>query len=284
MVESKRGLGRGLSALLDEAAAATTPEARRAAGVRELPIETVVANPDQPRRHFDPAALEELAESIRLHGVIQPILVRATEGETYQIVAGERRWRAAQRAQLETIPALVRNLNDAEVMGLALVENLQRSDLNPIEEARAYRSLAETFGRNHETIAQLVGKSRPHVANTLRLTRLPEKVQALVIEGALSAGHARALLDLDNAEALADEAVKKGLSVRQVEAMAAKLKTGPRARQARLFDADAAAVEHDLAETLGLKVKLIDKGGKGELRIAYESLEQLDAVLAKLHR
>lgn len=284
MVESKRGLGRGLSALLDEAAAATTPEARRAAGVRELPIESVVTNPDQPRRHFDPTALEELAESISQHGVIQPILVRTVDGEAYQIVAGERRWRAAQKARLETIPALVRSLTDAEVMGLALVENLQRSDLNPIEEARAYRNLAETYGRNHESIAQMVGKSRPYVANTLRLTRLPEKVQALVMEGALSAGHARALLDLDNAEALADETVKKGLSVRQVEALAAKLKAGPKARQARRFDADAAAVEHDLAETLGLKVKLIDKGGRGELRIAYESLEQLDAVLAKLHR
>ncbi|HEV7158321.1 MAG TPA: ParB/RepB/Spo0J family partition protein [Caulobacteraceae bacterium] len=288
MAESRRGLGRGLSALLEEAAAATTDEARRAVGVQELPIELIRRNPDQPRRNFDPEGLRELAESIRERGLIQPILVRPLDGAAseYQIVAGERRWRAAQLAGLHQIPAIVRHLGDLEVIELAVIENVQRSDLNALEEARGYAVMVKRFNRSHEAIAGIVGKSRSHVANTLRLMRLPDRVQAHLEGGRLSAGHARALLDLDDAEALAERIIRGGLNVRQTEALARRARSGeasPPKRQAKP-GGDAASLAKDLTDVLGLKVEVRARGEAGEVRIAYQSLEQLDELCARLMR
>ena len=290
MVESRRGLGRGLSALLEEAQAATSPEARRTAGVQELPVELVRRNPDQPRRNFDAEALQELADSIRERGVIQPILVRPMAGAPgeYQIVTGERRWRAAQVAGLHQIPAIVRELDDLEVVELALIENIQRADLNALEEARGYAAMIKRFNRSHEIIAGIVGKSRSHVANTLRLMRLPETVQAHLEAGRLTAGHARALLDLDDAESLANRVIRAGLNVRQTEALAKRSRAGPEpaakpGRGARK-SADTAELESNLAEVLGLKVEIRGQGEAGEMRIAYKTLEQLDDLCARLMR
>ena len=290
MAEGRRGLGRGLSALLEEAQAATTQEARRAAGVQELPIELVRRNPDQPRKHFEPEALQELADSIRERGLIQPIVVRPlpdAPGE-FQIVTGERRWRASQLAGLHVIAALVRELDDLEVVELALIENIQRADLNALEEARGYAGMIKRFNRSHETIAGIVGKSRSHVANTLRLMRLPQSVQDHLEAGRLTAGHARALLDIDDAEAMADKVIRSGLNVRQTEALAKKGRNPapatPERRRSSGRGADAAALERDLGAVLGLKVEVHDNGGKGELRIAYRTLEQLDDLCARVMR
>jgi ParB family chromosome partitioning protein len=285
-------LGRGLSALLEEAGAATTPEARQAVGVRELYIEQIVRNPDQPRRTFAPEDLDELTASIRERGVISPIVVRprpgGAEGE-YQIVAGERRWRASQRAGLRTIPGVVRDLDDLEVMEIALIENIQRADLNALEEARGYAAMEARFGRNAEAIAKVVGKSRSHVANTLRLMRLPEPVRLHVEAGRLSAGHARALLETENAADIADRVVKQGLNVRQTEALARRAKIGgaelPAPRKAPgAKDADTIDLETTLGNTLGLKVEVLDSGGAGELRLHYQTLEQLDDLCERLSR
>ena len=289
MAEGRRGLGRGLSALLDEAEAATTQEGRRAAGALDLPIEIIRPNPGQPRRAFDSEELAELAASIRERGVIQPILVRPSPkgaGE-YQIIAGERRWRAAQLAGLHAIPALVRDVADLEVMEIALIENIQRADLNALEEARGYGAMIERFNRSQDAIAGVVGKSRSHVANTLRLLRLPGPVQAHLAAGRLSAGHARALLDLDEAVAVAEDIIRKGLNVRQTEALAKSLRAGsgaPRRPAVARKDADTRALEHDLGDVLGLRVDIRDMGGAGEVRIFYRSLEQLDDLCARLNR
>jgi len=286
MAEGRRGLGRGLSALLDEAETATTPEGRRAAGALDLPIELIRRNPDQPRRAFDAEGLHELAASIRERGVIQPIIVRPQPGGEYQIIAGERRWRASQIAGLHAIPALVRDLDDLEVMEIALIENIQRADLNALEEARGYAAMIKRFNRTHDTIGGIVGKSRSHVANTLRLMRLPQPVQDHLEAGRLSAGHARALLDLEGAEGVADEIVKRGLNVRQTEALAKRLRAGPAtgARAKPGKDADTVALESDLSNVLGLAVSIRDSGGAGEVRIAYKTLEQLDEVCRRLTR
>jgi ParB family chromosome partitioning protein len=288
MAETRRGLGRGLSALLEETQAASTPDGRRAAGALDIPIELIQRNPDQPRRNFSEDDLEELAASVRERGVLQPILLRPapdTPGE-YQIVAGERRWRAAQRAELRAIPALVRELDDLQVMEVALIENIQRADLNALEEARGYASMMEKYPRNAEQIAAVVGKSRSHVANTLRLMRLPRTVQEHLEAGRLTAGHARALLDLDDAEALAERVIKGGLNVRQTEA----LTRGARGRgststvKSQARDADTVALENDLAEVLGLDVRIDDKDGAGEVKIRYTTLEQLDDICRRLTR
>lgn len=287
----RRGLGRGLSALLDEAEAATTPEGRRAVGALDIPIELIGRNPDQPRRNFAEEDLAGLAASIAERGVLQPILVRPvaeTPGE-YQIVAGERRWRAAQRAGLRAIPALVRDLDDLEVMEVAIIENVQRADLNPLEEARGYAAMSERFHRSAETIAGVVGKSRVHVANTLRLMRLPVAVQTHLEAGRLTAGHARTLIDLDEAEALAERIVKTGLNVRQAEALARRARAAaPRparpAREKTERDNDTRALENDLSNVLGLAVEIRYKEGAGEVRIAYATLEQLDDLCRRLTR
>jgi ParB family chromosome partitioning protein len=284
--EGRRGLGRGLSALLGEAEAATTGPGAQG-GAREIPIELIARNPDQPRLHFAEAELEELAASIRQRGVLQPILLRPYPGKPgeYQIVAGERRWRAAQKAGLQALPALVRDIGDQETLELALIENLQRADLNALEEAAAFSSLMSLSGGTQDELAQAVGKSRSHVANTLRLLQLPEDVQSLVRQGRLSAGHARALIGLAEAGTLAEEIVQKGLSVRDAEALARKAAAGPAAaRAAPRKSADTLALERDLSERLGLQVQIQDKDGKGEVRIRYADLEQLDEVCRRLTR
>jgi len=284
MAEGRRGLGRGLSALLDEVEAPA--EGRRTAGVTEIPVELVKANPDQPRRHFDETELEELAQSIREKGVLQPILVRpAVFAGEYQIVAGERRWRAAQRAGVRSIPALVRSLSDEEVLEIAIVENIQRTDLSALEEAEGYRTLIDKFGRTQAQVADTVGKSRVHVTNALRLLQLPASVQAMVRDGQLTPGHVRPLIGVADAERLAEEIVGRGLSVRQTENLArgggASAYAPPR-RGGK--DADTIALETDLAEVLGLPVEIRDAGGTGEVRIRYASLEQLDEVCRRLTR
>jgi ParB family chromosome partitioning protein len=289
MAEGRRGLGRGLSALLDEAEAASTPEGRRAAGAMDLPLELIRPNPAQPRRVFGAEAMDELAESIRRRGVIQPILVRPLpekNGE-YQIVAGERRWRAAQQAGLRAVPALVRDLDDLEVMEVALIENIQRTDLNALEEARGYETMAERFGRSHETIADIVGKSRSHVANTLRLLGLPEPIRDHLEAGRLTAGHARALLGVDDGVQLAAHIIERRLSVRQTEALARRSASGIERRKGRkeaAKHADTLDLESQLSEALGLQVRLTAAGAAGEVRIRYQSLEQLDEVCSRLLR
>jgi ParB family chromosome partitioning protein len=278
MVESRRGLGRGLSALLDEVEA---PAEGGRAAMTEIPVEAIKASPSQPRRRFDDADIEELAASIREKGVLQPILVRpAVFAGEYEIVAGERRWRAAVRTGVRTIPALVRSLSDAEVLEIAIVENVQRVDLSPIEEAEGYRALMDRFDRTQADVAQVVGKSRVHVANALRLLQLPEAVKDMVREGRLTAGHARPLIGAPDAERLAAEVAEKGLTVRQAETLARGRAASPRKRK----DADTAALENDLSEVLGLKVEIRDAGGAGELRIRYASLEQLDDLCRRLTR
>jgi ParB family chromosome partitioning protein len=282
--EGRRGLGRGLSALLGEAEAAGQPGP---GGAREIPIELIARNPDQPRTDFGEAELEELAQSVRLRGVLQPILVRPAPGRAgeYQIVAGERRWRAAQRAGLNAVPALVRELGDQETLELALIENLQRENLNAMEEAHAFSSLIGLSGGSQEDVAQAVGKSRSHVANTLRLLQLPATIQGLVRQGRLSAGHARTLIGADDPDALAREILNGGLSVRGAEALARKAAAPakPAKPQARKSN-DTLALERDLSEHLGLEVQIQDKDGRGELRIRYADLEQLDEVCRRLTR
>ena len=283
--EGRRGLGRGLSALLGESEASVQPGA--AGGAREVPIELIVANPDQPRLYFAEAELEELARSVRQRGVLQPILLRPAPGRTgeYQIVAGERRWRAAQRAGLTTVPAVVREIGDQETLELALIENLQRENLNAMEEAAAYSSLLNLSGGSQEDLAQAVGKSRSHVANTLRLMQLPEEIQTLVRQGRLSAGHARTLIGAADPQALAKEILDGELSVRDAEALARKAATSARSPKAAPRKSnDTAALERDLSEHLGLAVQIQDKDGRGELRIHYADLEQLDDLCRRLTR
>ena len=285
-LEGRRGLGRGLSALLGEADAGG-PAGHGVPGARDIPIELVHANPAQPRTHFDEAELEELVLSIRQKGVLQPILVRPLPGNAgeYQIVAGERRWRAAQRAGLTAVPAVVRELTDTETLEIALIENIQRTDLNPIEEACAYQSLMELRQATQEQVAETVGRSRSQVANTLRLLQLPGTVQTLVRAGKLSAGHARTLVGAAEPEVLASRIIQRGLSVRDAEALArrsAASEPKPGGARTGSKSADTQALERDLSERLGLEVEINDKAGVGEVRIRYRSLEQLDDVCHRL--
>ncbi|MFT4956473.1 MAG: ParB family chromosome partitioning protein [Brevundimonas sp.] len=288
MAERQRGLGRGLSALIGDTAEAVAADVEARAGVREIPIEQLHPNPDQPRTHFSDDEIAELSASIRDKGVLQPLLVRpAPGGDGWQIIAGERRWRASQKAGLKTIPVLVRELDDGQVLEIAIVENVQREDLNPVEEARAYRTLMERFNRTQDVVAGVVGKSRSHVANTLRLLALPDPVLDHVVAGRLSAGHARALITAPNPDELADTVIKSGLSVRQTEALARQAAEGPKTAKAKPAidrSADTVALEQDLGDALGLKVEVRDKGGKGELVIRYGALEQLDDLCRRLTR
>lgn len=296
------GLGRGLNALFGDVAveapvlatpggaAKATPVAGDA--VQHVSVGSIRPLPGQPRRHFDEDAIAELADSIGLRGLLQPIIVRrAPDGEGYQLVAGERRWRAAQRAGLHQIPALVRELDDAATYEIALVENIQRQDLNAIEEAGAYRRLIEDFGHNQEALAKLVGKSRSHVANLMRLLDLPASVQALVGDGSLAMGHARALIGADDAEAIARRVAKEGLSVRAVEALVRAGRGGDAPRKAPLEyksadggrDPDIVAVERHLSELLGIGVAIqYAGGGKGALTLKFASLDQLDMICQRL--
>ncbi len=291
-------LGRGLEALLGDSrreeplvtGAASTPAGRPINGLAQLPVADIEPHPDQPRRHFDEAALEELAASIAARGVIQPVIVRPLANGRYQLVAGERRWRAAQRAHLHEIPALVRDLSERDVMALALIENLQREDLNPIEEARAYQRLAESEGMTQAEIARMVDKSRSHVANLQRLLSLPEPVIVMVEDGRLSMGHARALIGADNATDLAEAAVARRLSVREVEqAMRRQARVASPPRRARnpreqADAADVAAVQSHLEEFLGLPVKIDADADphSGSVTIRYRTLDQLDLICARL--
>jgi len=340
MSEVKRGLGRGLSALLGEpvktetptpanapAWAAPQPEPPRApiepprnvfelptasttqqppaaptppraaaptntasdAGPRGIAIDLVQRNPQQPRKHFDENELTDLANSIRTHGVLQPILVRPIAGGRYEIVAGERRWRAAQKAGLHSIPAVIRELNEVEVLEIAIVENVQRMDLNPIEEAQGFQALIDRFGRTQQEIADAVGKSRPHIANMLRLLSLPDDLQEMVRDGRLSSGHARAILTAPDPHALAKRAVSEGLNVREIERLAQLAKDekhGPRVTPGGAAadgkSADTRALEQSLSNALGIDVTITEKGTAGDLKISYKTLEQLDDVIRRL--
>ncbi len=296
MIEKpQRGnLGRGLAALFGEEEGGFG-DLNEIGSAKEVPIEQIHPNANQPRRHFTEEALEELSASIRSNGVLQPILVRhhgQRPGE-YEIVAGERRWRAAQRAQLHQVPVLVRDIDDGQALELALVENLQREDLSALEEADAYHHLIERFHYTQEALAKDLGKSRSHIANTLRLRALPEAVKALLERGELRAGHARALLSAEDPEALAQKIVKKRLSVRQVERLIQQEKSpkAPKARRPRSMpksgadkDPDTVALERDLSDMLGLKVTIDFHEEGGALTIRYQTLEQLDDVLRRLNQ
>lgn len=291
-------LGRGMDSLLGEVkalkpaerATATAPESATSDGGHELQVEAIRRNPAQPRRTFDETALKELAESIKLRGVLQAILVRPDPNDDgkFQIIAGERRWRAAQMAGLKTIPAVIRELDELELLEIGIIENVQRADLNPIEEAEAYEALMKRFGRTQETMAQSVGKSRVHIANTLRLLQLPEAARAYVREGKITAGHARAALGSSDPEALMDLAVKNGWSVREVEARAKaeRIDDSPietkSAKKTAEKDVDTEALEADLSRQLGLVVDIRHGKDGGELRIKYRDLEQLDDVCRRL--
>ncbi|NIJ07399.1 ParB family chromosome partitioning protein [Sphingomonas vulcanisoli] len=287
MSEVKRGLGRGLSSLLGEVKREEPIAGAGASeGVRMLAVAAIFPNPDQPRRHFDESALDELAASVKARGLIQPIVVRPS-GKGFEIVAGERRWRAAQRAQLHQIPALIRTLDDGEMLELAIIENIQREDLNAIEEAESYQRLAKTYGHSQEALAKLVGKSRSHVANLLRLLDLPPAVRAMVVDGRLSMGHARALIGAPDAEAIAHDVVKRGLSVRETEALVRKAKPKPPKPLGPLefksMNADIVALERQLGDLLGLKVAIQHRsGGDGTVALDYSTLDQLDMICQRL--
>ncbi len=277
----RSGLGRGLNALMGDLAREEPvggSQAGASPGIRSLPVGSLTPHPCQPRRHFDEAALEELTQSIALRGLIQPIVVRP-HGTGYQIVAGERRWRAAQRARLHEVPVIVRDFDDTQTMEVALVENIQRQDLNAIEEAEAYQRLIEDFGHTQEALGKLVHKSRSHVANLLRLLELPKQVQERVLHGALSMGHARALIGAPDVEALADKIVDRGLSVRDTEKLVRATKPIQRSQSDGAGrDPDLAALEHQLGDLLGLGVRVQYGPKGGTLTLSYSTLDQLDMV------
>ncbi|MEL7106355.1 MAG: ParB/RepB/Spo0J family partition protein [Pseudomonadota bacterium] len=287
----KRGLGRGLSALMADVGTTTEDAARPNDGGapsrpdRMLPVERLLPNPDQPRRRFVDGALAELAQSVAQKGVIQPLIVRPhpSKSDHYEIVAGERRWRAAQKAQLHEVPVVIRSFSDTEVLEVAIIENIQRADLNPIEEGLGYRQLIEKFGHTQEQMAEALGKSRSHIANSMRLLGLPEAVQDHLSEGRLSAGHARALITSDDPAALAQIVIARGLSVRETEKLAkgpATTNKSPKAAPDK--DADTRALEADLSAALGLKVSINHVGEAGTVSIKYRSLEELDGLVSKL--
>ncbi|HEY4134764.1 MAG TPA: ParB/RepB/Spo0J family partition protein [Alphaproteobacteria bacterium] len=281
-------LGRGLAALFGEESA-DYAELDKARPAKAVPIEFLRPGKFQPRQHFDQAHIQSLVDSIREKGILQPILVRrlASEPNAYEIVAGERRWRAAQLAQLHEVPVTIRELTDRDALEIALVENIQRENLNAMEEAEGYRRLMDEFKHTQEDLGRVIGKSRSHIANLLRLLSLPQGVRELVESGELSAGHARALIGIDDAEELAREAVKEGLSVRQVEALAKadraqKAGKRPPAKKAQLRDANIVALERDLSNLLGLKVAISFNGKGGALTVHYSTLDQLDDVLRRM--
>jgi len=284
----RRGLGRGLSALMGESAIEQpiAPGSPRAAGVQTMAVASIQPNPDQPRRHFDDAALDELGRSIAERGLIQPIVVRPhPAGAGYQIVAGERRWRAAQRAQLHEVPVLVRNLSDAETLEFAIVENIQRQDLNAIEEAQSYQKLISDFGHTQEALGKLVSKSRSHVANMLRLLDLPEAVRAMVADGRLSMGHARALITSRDPETVAAEVLRRDLSVRETEKLARDGRAPRASKPAKPIgadDADVAVLEHQLSDILGLRVTIEHGASGGRIAVSYSTLDQLDFLCQRL--
>ena len=289
--ETRPRLGRGLAALIgdagDESAAL-----RRARGQKKIPIEFLRPNPRNPRKSFDEAELDDLTRSIEEKGIIQPILARTVAGvaDLYEIIAGERRWRAAQKIGLHEVPIIVVEADDKQALELAIIENVQRANLNALEEAQGYQQLEHEFGYSQQDLAKIIGKSRSHVANTLRLLKLPERTKRLLAEGALSAGHARALLTIADADAIADRIVAKGLSVRDVEKIAQTAAARQAGKSATAFDknaetdknADTRALEKSLCDVLGLSVTIAAHGEAGEIRIRYKTLEQLDDLCRKL--
>ena len=290
---SRSRLGRGLAALIGEVAGESS-SVERPRGQRRLPTGSLRPNARNPRRSFSNAELDELVASLRERGIIQPIIARPVRGaaEAYEIIAGERRWRAAQRAGLHEVPVVIVEATDAEALQIAIIENVQRADLNPLEEADGYRALMEEFGNSQDEIAKIIGKSRSHVANTLRLLKLPETVKGYIHSGKLSAGHARMLIGEPNAEALAAEIVTRGLNVRQVEAMAReaggkRLKAHANGHQSRAGadkNANLVALEKRISDALGLVVGIDHRARGGVLSIRYRSLDQLDDVLRRLEK
>lgn len=296
---SRKRLGRGLAALMGDLdqpmpAPSEKPVEQSAEhkGEREVPIEKIRANPNNPRKHFSDAELDDLTASIKEHGIVQPILVRPVKGQDlggaqYEIIAGERRWRAAQRASIHEVPIIIREVEDKQALELAIIENVQRADLDAVEEALGYQQLIDGYDYSQNELAQVIGKSRSHVANTLRLLKLPESVRTLIAEGSLSAGHARTLITAGNPELLAKKIVSEGLSVRQAEMLAQDKgegaeKAGIR-HKAKEKSADIRALEQKLEDRLGLKIDLRHgEKEKGELRIKYRTLEQLDDLCRKL--
>ena len=280
---ARRTLGRGLSALLG-AESEDYASLDRVRLSKMVPIELVHPGRFQPRHNFDEAQLQALADSIRANGILQPILVRRhpQTPNSFEIVAGERRWRAAQIARLHEVPVIIREIADGEALELALVENVQRQDLSPLEEAEGYRRLIEEFKNTQEDLARRVGKSRSHIANAMRLLGLPEPVKALLEQGRLTAGHARALLSGADPAALAEQVVARGLNVRQTERLAQQRRSAPSAKTTREKDADTLALERDLSALLGLRVTISIQGRGGALTIHYRTLEQLDDVLKRL--
>ena len=288
---SKRRLGRGLAALIGEMDQPMPVDAAKpgVSADRMVPIEFVTRNPRNPRRFFDDGELHELAGSIRQHGIVQPIVVRTLAASQFEIIAGERRWRAAQLAGLVEIPVIVRDVDDKTALEIAIVENVQRSDLNPLEEALGYEQLMAEYGYTQNDLGEIIGKSRSHVANSLRLLKLPEPVRDLLAAGSLSAGHARALVPTSDPTALARTIVAKGMSVRDAERLAQsdiKAQSEPRApgHQKDQKDSDTLALERTLSDALGLDVAINHKASGGQIRISYKSLEQLEEICRLLER
>lgn len=279
-------LGRGLAALIGDMATVEGARVTESGGVKKLPVEFIIANRANPRRTFDNDQLEELTNSIREKGVMQPLLVRPSDDPNiFEIIAGERRWRAAQKAGLHDVPVIVRDVGDKEALELAIIENVQRADLNPLEEAMGYGQLIEQFDYTQQDLAQVIGKSRSHVANTLRLLRLPEDVREMVASGTLTAGHARTLITAEDPATLARQIVSGGLSVREAEALSQQRdvagKKKPSESQVNR-DADTVALERRLSDALGLSVALAHSERGGKLEIRYKTLEQLDGLCLKL--
>jgi ParB family transcriptional regulator, chromosome partitioning protein len=286
--QSKRripGLGRGLSALLGDAPATSESIANDA--VREEPLSNIFPDPDQPRKHFDDAALDELAESIRAHGILQPIVVRSTGGGGFRIIAGERRWRAAQRAQLHQVPVIIKELSDADVLEVSLLENIQRADLNPVEEGLAYVRLITEFNHTQEALGRIVHKSRSHVANIMRLLDLPDRMRGALVAGDLSMGHARALLGARDPEGMGRLCIEKGWSVRELERRIQQEKRAagklPGEKLAKpVANADIALLERQLSDLLGLKLGISHQGNGGSVTLYYATLDQLDMICQRL--
>ena len=279
---SKKGLGRGLSSLMGDTKEIST-QTETSNQETKISIANLKPSPSQPRRLFDKNSINELAESIKSKGLVQPILVRPspTESGTYEIIAGERRWRAAQIAQLHEVPAVVRKLNDTEALEIAIIENVQRSDLSPIEEAAGYKRLIENHSHTQEALAEIVGKSRSHIANIIRLLSLPQSIQDMISEGKISSGHARAIMNSAFPEQLAEKIVSENLSVRAAEDLAKQRKPG--VKKVKLKDPDTIDLENNLTAKLGLSVSIDHKGKKGgSIKIEYKSLDQLELVTAKL--
>jgi len=286
---SRKRLGRGLAALIGEIDRPAAPEKQGLNADGKVPIEFLTPNPKNPRRHFGDAELTDLAQSIREHGVVQPVVARPspTQAGRYEIIAGERRWRAAQRAGLTEIPIIVRDVNDRTALELAIIENVQRTDLNPVEEALGYQQLIDDHGYTQADLGQVIGKSRSHVANTLRLLKLPDVIRDMLVDGALSAGHARTLVTAEDPAGLAKRIVEEGLSVRQTEALA-QMPAGSSSNGARPAakpadkDTDTLALEKLMTDTIGMIVTIEHKGKGGALRVNYRSLEQLDELCRRL--